>query len=629
MGASGLSRWRRALALLGVTAGLVLALGGTGSGADSTTACDLSDCVEPASVGGAVQDLRALLSGLKAHAVAAGDVNGDGWTDVYVGTFADRPDADYAYFGATGPNPDRLLLGGPSGFRLDPSFPAVWGRSSGAAFADLDNDNDLDLVILRQPRDGTRSSAPSVALRNVGGRFQQAAVLDATRGLRSVGVLDYNADGLLDLFLVEDRFSNGSSVLLRNDGGFRFTNVTTEAALPSDVHGLGVAAADLNGDSVTDLFVAGSNRLFLGRGGTFTEVPSIPEWEFSGDEDDVAGVAVADVNRDGRQDLLVGQHFNSTIDQGELSPVRLYLNRGNVVGDRPSFEDVTLAAGLPGLPTKSPHVELNDYDADGRVDLLLTASGDDGSEPVLLMGQRDDGLGYSAPSGLGSSRYWVAGASFDADRNGTLDVFVAEWDASLGSGVFRGPARTGNYIEVQVGPRGAGGIGSIVEVYSAGRLGDPAALLGSRPISASTGYGSGSLSVARIGVGSRTSVDVRVRQPNNAGVVDRQFVGVNRVLQVEELPAPGLSSVGGAVDLIVYDRPGYDGAPWSHRGQGLVTSDGRFVSALGDHLGADGNSFVHVYDPASGRLTQVGDALSAIPHNAGDWGYGKIHSQMV
>ena len=63
------------------------------------------------------------LTGMRAHAIATADVNGDGWTDVFVGSFADRPVAEYQQRGATGPAPDRLLLGGPSGFRVDPSFP--------------------------------------------------------------------------------------------------------------------------------------------------------------------------------------------------------------------------------------------------------------------------------------------------------------------------------------------------------------------------------------------------------------------------------------------------------------------------------------------------------------------------
>ena len=49
--------------------------------------------------------------------------------------------------------PDRLLLGGPEGFRVDESFDVEPGRTAGAAFADLDGDLDLDLVLSRNVRD--------------------------------------------------------------------------------------------------------------------------------------------------------------------------------------------------------------------------------------------------------------------------------------------------------------------------------------------------------------------------------------------------------------------------------------------------------------------------------------------
>lgn len=83
------------------------------------------------------------------------------------------------------------------------------------------------------------------------------------------------------------------------------------------------------------------------------------------------------------------------------------------------------------------------------------------------------------------------------------------------------------------------------------------------------------------------------------------------------------------VALALYPRPDYEGKPWSHWGQGLVTSDGRFFSAIGDHQGADGNSFIYEYDPTTMTLTRVVDVLATVEHQPGAWGYGKIHAQMV
>lgn len=83
------------------------------------------------------------------------------------------------------------------------------------------------------------------------------------------------------------------------------------------------------------------------------------------------------------------------------------------------------------------------------------------------------------------------------------------------------------------------------------------------------------------------------------------------------------------VEAVVYPHPSYEGVPWSQWGQGLVLEDGRFLSAIGDHRGADGNAYVYQFDPATGSLTQVTDVLSLVDHTPGAWGYGKIHAQMV
>ncbi|MFV0526927.1 MAG: hypothetical protein ACK5RL_20790 [Acidimicrobiales bacterium] len=78
-----------------------------------------------------------------------------------------------------------------------------------------------------------------------------------------------------------------------------------------------------------------------------------------------------------------------------------------------------------------------------------------------------------------------------------------------------------------------------------------------------------------------------------------------------------------------YPRPDHPGNPWSQWGQGIVLDDGRVITAIGDHMGVDGNAYLYVYDPGAGTLRQFGDVLGALDHRAGSWGYGKIHSPMV
>ena len=237
------------------------------------------------------------LIGMFGHAAAWGDVNGDLLPDLIVGTFADRSTERYEQRGATEPAPDRLLVQRDGRFTAHEGFPASFGRSSGAVFADLDNDGDVDLVVARNVKDGQDLAATTV-YENVGGAFEAVdSGIAADLGGRSIAVLDYDGDGTLDLFITEDRYRGGHSRLYRNTGGLHFIDVTAAAGLPDALAGLGVATADVDGDADGDIFVAGDNRLFLDVGSTFEEgAAGAFLWPPIGNEDDPAGAAFGDVD---------------------------------------------------------------------------------------------------------------------------------------------------------------------------------------------------------------------------------------------------------------------------------------------------------------------------------------------
>ena len=86
---------------------------------------------------------------------------------------------------------------------------------------------------------------------------------------------------------------------------------------------------------------------------------------------------------------------------------------------------------------------------------------------------------------------------------------------------------------------------------------------------------------------------------------------------------------GVTVSAAVYPLPDGEGNPWSQWGQGVVLPDGRFVSAVGDHLGRNGNSWFYEFDPATNTLTRTTDVAGPLGHEPGDWGYGKVHAPMV
>ena len=514
------------------TSGSITAPAATeGSGTSNPTAGGLS-CWASAAVAGEApisfsdeteaMGLVSPLVGMYGHSAIWGDFNGDNRPDLYMGTFADRDAELYRYRGADGPSPDRLLMSGDGPFTLAEALPEMFTRTSGGAVGDLDVDGDLDLVVSRNFDDDTPEAPPTQVLRNDGGTMVplDGGGLPAQFGGRSVGVLDYNNDALPDLFIAEDRFVGGSSVLMKNVGGLGFEDATVAAGLPPDIYGLGVSVADLSGDGNQDLFVSGANRLFIAVGdATFREADSsVFVWQSFGEEDLVAGSSVADVNRDGLLDVVVGQHFNSTVDDGTQVPVRLYLNRGVDESGNPAFEDVTDAAGLIGLPTKAPHVELNDFDNDGWPDLYTTASAESGTRPAVFRHEGVDGgiPRFSAPEGLGHPQYWVAGPSSDIDRDGRLDLFLVEWEPSLPSLFLHNESGSGHWLEVSVGPEHAFGLGWRVEVYRTGGAGDVEALIGAREITVTQGYSAGVAPVAHFGLGEETTVDVRLVPPGGA-----------------------------------------------------------------------------------------------------------------
>ena len=395
---------------------------------------ELVDATEEFGIDGA-------LVGIRGHAVAVADVDGDGWQDLFVGTFADRPVETYEERGADGPAPDRLLLGSPTGFTVDESFEGRLGRTAGAAFADLDLDGDPDLIVSRNPRDEERSAAPSEIYRNDGGTLTPVGVLDDQPGGRAVGIVDFDGDGLDDIVLVKDRWSGPGTTLYRNDGDLEFTDVTSDLGFPADVFGLGVGIGDLDGDGIDDLVVGGSNRWFLGDGTGFTEGQTSPlPWELSGNEDDPAHVILADTNDDGALDVFIGQHFNSTVDDDRPEPVRLYLNEGGAPG-APTFVDVTDEVGLPSLATKSPKILLLDLDGSSLPDLITSASyptGGDGRQPVVASGgDVVDGLPtFTSDDPEADAHYWIDGVVFDANGDGRSDVFLVEWEPALSARLF-------------------------------------------------------------------------------------------------------------------------------------------------------------------------------------------------
>ena len=529
----------------------------TAPAASGTEDVTFSDVTEEEGLGEVVTDRLA-------HGSGWGDVNNDAWIDLLSGDMAEF----LAIGGDYEKKPDQLSLGGPDGFTPDSSFPKTYGWTSGLAFADFDGDGDDDLVLSRHAEQNIKAftidtRGGSVALRNDDGDFRQVEGAippseDDQTGGRSVAILDYDGDGLLDIFLTQDRYSaaDAESTLLRSTGNWEkpFEDVTEEAGLPTDIEGFGVTATDLTSDGWADLYVAGSNRMFVANGdGTFREADplEVPEPISEGDFD--TGVSVGDLNGDGRPDIAIANHYrDSTLnyDRG-LAPVRVYLNRGLDEAGDPSFENVTEKTGLPtDLVGKGVTLSINDFDNDGRPDILSGVSAA-GEQPAVFrgLGANDEGVPqFAVPEGLGETPdpsgapvadpylSWVSAPTGDYDRDGRLDVALdyffipeAKWNPLL-----RNETDSGHWLSMSVDSEWANGVGSKVEVYRAGGLGDSDALIGSQEITATDGYGTAVPHEAHFGLGEVDRVDVRVKLPHGSptDTVELRNVPADRHLQL-------------------------------------------------------------------------------------------------
>ena len=498
------------------------------------------------------------LKGIKGHSAAWGDVTGNGYPDLFVGTFADRRDSIYAERGhAAKPEPDKLFLN-----RGDGTFEEVldspirqFGRNSGAVFADFDNDGDLDLIVSHNSYDDEiyQSRTGNFLFENDG----KGVFTDVTdkSGLdfghpftgRNTFAFDYNGDGLIDLFMqedyVRDDVSGGNSRLMKNMGHMKFVDVTAEAGFPhvyrKGLYGLGGFVGDINGDLWPDVFFAHSCRMFINNGdGTFHEKEYnmvVPEYRLPAEAAAggfwTCGADIGDLDMDGDMDMVMSQHY--PLKETDSRSLFVFINEGNDMNGDPILRDISKELGIVAPATRAPHIQLADVDNDGRLDILTSSSNtfiyrNAGNKNGLPYFDKPIGAGFEGAIG-----YWSAGPLGDYDRDGRLDFFAAEWETTVISPLLQNVTQGArNYIaiklELENGPN-RNGIDARVDIYKPGKLGNDKELIGSRIISVSNGYSCGYEAIAYFGLPDYKSVDVRVSMPGGEQVYTAVSVKRNQM----------------------------------------------------------------------------------------------------
>ncbi len=211
---------------------------------------------------------------------------------------------------------------------------------------------------------------------------------------------------------------------------------------------------------------------------------------------------------------------------------------------------------------KAPHVELQDFDNDGWPDLYVSIVKFAGGKPYPVIFKnlgvkdglpqfREDALGvndfptaedrklpgagpfFDKMKKDGKIIYMAPGPSCDFDRDGRLDLFLANWWPDRPSLLLKNETKAGSWLQVEVrGPKGVNrqGIDSRSNVYEAGKLGEKASLLRATEIAVGYGYASGQEAMAHIGLGTRTACDVEVILPFGKGRMTKTNVKANQRL---------------------------------------------------------------------------------------------------
>ncbi len=268
-----------------------------------------------------------------------------------------------------------------------------------------------------------------------GGSGKFYAVEPFSAGL---ALFDYDNDGDIDIYFLNGAPLKGTKVdkvpknaLYRNEGNWKFSDVTEKAGVGDTGYGLGVAVGDYDNDGYSDIYVNnwGPNVLYRNNGdGTFTDVTKKAGVDCGFKMG--AGTCFLDMDKDGDLDLYVSNYLDFSYEKhsvntvsgfavymgpGFYSPVPdvMYRNNGNG-----TFTDVSELCGVAGQRGTAMGMVCGDYDNDGDTDVFVL---NDMKGNFLF---QNDGTGKFEDVGL------MAGVAYDlnGEEHGSMGVDCADYD---------------------------------------------------------------------------------------------------------------------------------------------------------------------------------------------------------
>ncbi|WP_439622718.1 FG-GAP-like repeat-containing protein [Gemmata sp.] len=379
----------------------------------SNTVSVLLNTTAPGALTPAFARHAAFATGAAPVAVAAADVNGDGRVDVVV---ANR-----------GSNSVSVLLNTTRPGAARPAFGRQTALATGAvpvavAVGDVTGDGRADVVVANRGSNSVSVLVNATAPGAAAPAFAAQKASPAGMAPVAVALADLNGDGALDV-AVANRGSGTVSVLLnRPASGKSKVEFAARRAFATGAQPSSVAAADVNGDGRPDLLVAN-----LGSGTASVLVnataPGAGTPAFSGHQPARAGtapsgVAAADFNGDGKLDLVAA---NSTANTASVL-INATPHPGAADGGVPAFN---AAATFPTRVEPSSLLSL-DVNGDGKPDLIVTNKGSNTVSVLMNTTAPGAAVPTFAPQrtfATGLQPFAVAAA--DVNGDGRLDLVVA------------------------------------------------------------------------------------------------------------------------------------------------------------------------------------------------------------